>query len=856
MKILVVDSNSILNRAFYGIKLLTTKDGSYTNGIYGFFNIVLKLIEDNAPDRVIFAFDLKAPTFRHKMYEGYKAQRKGMPPELAQQLPVVKELIGQLGYEIIEREGYEADDILGTIARQGEEAGDQVLLATGDRDSLQLVTDQVTVILATTKAGGAQYIPMTPEAVREKYGVEPRQLIETKALMGDSSDNIPGVPGIGEKTAFSLIQKYGTVERLYEDVDALETTPSVKKKLAAGKEMAELSRKLGEICCEAPVGDFRQDSLRKEPDRDGLYRTLSRLELHTLIRRLDLQPPAEGEAPAPQERTEKKIVAIKEKWPETLPERFVLLTRGENVTSAAIVTEDTIWYQPQLTREQLKQLAEAPGEKLLDDSKPVHKAALAMGSRLTGVTFDIRLAGYLLSPNSTAYTVERLAGEYGAAPLHSDWNGEEMPELVRDGLLAITLIRQLEEAIDQNGQRKLLTEMEIPLAEVLASMELEGFYIDLEGLRAFGEELSGLLAGLEEEIYQLAGHPFNINSPKQLGEVLFDQLGLPTGKKTKSGYSTNAEVLEGLTPYHPIISKILDYRKYMKLRSTYVEGLDKAAGPDSVIRSSFNQTETRTGRISSAEPNMQNIPIRTEPGSRMRKFFAARPGNLLIDADYSQIELRVLAAIAEDKNMIDAFLAGEDIHTNTAAQVFDMPPLFITPLMRSRAKAVNFGIVYGIGAFSLSKDIGVSVAEADQYIKNYLKTFSGVRDYMERTVEEAKEKGYVSTLFGRRRYLPELKSSNHNLRSFGQRVAMNMPIQGTAADIIKIAMVRVYQRLREEGLKAKLILQVHDELIVEAPEEEASRAAEIVRDAMTHAVSLAVPMEVDLKIGKDWAEAH
>lgn len=862
MKLLVFDSNSILNRAFYGIKLLSTKDGQFTNAIYGFFNITLKLIDDLAPDRVVFSFDLRTPTFRHKLYDGYKAQRKGMPEELAQQLPVVKELIEALGYPIVEREGYEADDVLGTFAKAAERDGNYALLATGDRDALQLVSDHVTVILAATRAGGAQYLNMTPAAVTEQYGVTPCQLIETKALMGDSSDNIPGVKGIGEKTAFALIQKYGTVGKLYEQLDTLDVTPAVRKKLEEGREQAVLSRTLGEICCDAPIGDYLTASEKQPADNDKLYRILSRLELHTLISRLKLTPPQSGGEQLTQEDTKQPTFTVAAGDLDSLPADGILCIAvgegSEEVTDLAVAAQDgRVFYFAAPTPRQVAALLALPCEKWTDHSKPLHRAALSHGGEAVNITFDCRLAGYLLSPNSTEYTVERLAAEYGVSqPVVVGIEGAEPPRTAVLAAILPALCERLQQEIEHAGQHTLLHDIELPLAEVLASMELIGFRIDTAGLHSFGVELEALTGELEGEIYALAGHEFNINSPKQLGVVLFEELELPVRKKTKSGYSTDAEVLESLLPHHAIVSKLLEYRKYTKLRSTYVEGLQKAAGEDNIIRTSFNQTETRTGRISSAEPNMQNIPIRTEPGSRMRAFFVAGAGNLLVDADYSQIELRVLASIAKDEDMIAAFRSGEDIHTNTAAQVFDLPPLFVTPLMRSRAKAVNFGIVYGISAFSLSKDIGVTVAEADKYIKNYLKTYRGVKQYMDDTVETAKEQGYVTTLFGRRRYLPELSSSNHSLRAFGQRVAMNMPIQGTAADIIKIAMVRVYRSLKDEHLAARLILQVHDELIVEAPEHEAPRVAEIVRDAMENAVSLDVPMLVDIKQGRDWGEAH
>jgi len=862
MKVLVFDSNSIVNRAFYGIKLLSTKDGRYTNAIHGFFNIVLKLIDDLSPDCVIFAFDLKAPTFRHEMFEGYKAQRKGMPQELAEQLPEVKKIIRLLGYPILEKDGFEADDILGTIARISKEKDARCLLATGDRDSLQLVNENVTVILASTAPGGAQYVRMDPEAIKEKYSVEPRQLIDVKALMGDASDNIPGVKGIGEKTAFALIQKYGTLDKIYEDIDAIETTPSVRQKLAAGKAMAFLSRALGEISSNVPVNTDLKEYIRKAVDNDELYRLLSSLEMHKLIARLKLTAPLAPAADIMQgnnahmAKTYKAIMA--EELPEFDREMGIAFHSGDDgilFLAAAFDEEILIWERPD--EKLLKELFESPAQKYTAQSKPLHKMALSMKTRVENLVMDCSLAGYLLSPSSTEYSPSRLMGEYAIDPPKIEGDiPEELLETALEAAEVIELGKCLADEIENKNQHMLFYDVEMPLAEVLADMELAGFLIDLDGIARFGEELDGLIDELEGRIYELSGEHFNINSPKQMGEVLFEKLGLPAKKKTKSGYSTSAEVLEELAPYHPVIGAILDYRKYSKLRSTYVEGLQKAAGPDGRIHTSFNQTETRTGRISSAEPNMQNIPIRTAPGNRMRKFFLAAPGNILADADYSQIELRVLAALADDKNMTEAFKNGEDIHTNTASQVFDLPPLFVTPTMRSRAKAVNFGIVYGIGAFSLSKDIGVSVSEADSYIKNYLRTYSGVKNYMEKSVKDAEEKGYAQTYFGRRRYLPELRSTNHNLKSFGRRVAMNMPIQGTAADIIKIAMVRVYRRLQEEGMRAKLILQVHDELILEAPIDEAEQAQKILREEMEGAVKFSVPMEAEVKIGADWQEAH
>lgn len=862
MKVLAFDANSIVNRAFYGVRLLTTKDGLYTNAVYGFFNIVYKLIEEQKPDYVVFAFDLHAPTFRHKLYAEYKGTRKGMPEELRVQMPLVKELLHDLGYAVVEQEGYEADDLLGSIAKTGSERGDEVLLCTGDRDSLQLISDRVNVILATTAPQGAQYTRMDIAAIGEKYGVTPAELIEVKALMGDSSDNIPGVPGIGEKGALSLIQKYHNIDTIYEKLEELEVTPSVHRKLTEGKDSAFLSRTLGTICCTAPLPEW--ETLRPgEWKRDELYVFLAKLELNRLITRLKLPPPSvmpkleSTAAPAPEKSFHlKKVDSSFDIAALTGPLYLAAAyDKQEEIIELAILCGEELYWLEAPSARQLGALFTTPNEKYVPDSKLLHKAALRLGVTLTNLRLDCRLAGYLLNPNASGYGIERQMTEAGMAMPKIMAEGEP-PAIAREAAALPLLCPILMRGIEENHQEKLLLEVEQPLAEVLASMELCGFRIDTERLNEFGEYLDGLTETLVHEVYELAGHPFNLNSPKQLGEVLFNELGLPARKKTKSGFSTNADVLEELVPEHPIVSKILEYRKYAKLSSTYVAGLRDATGTDGRIHTSFNQTETRTGRISSTEPNMQNIPIRTEPGSRMREFFSAGEGNLLVDADYSQIELRVLAAIAGDENMTAAFGAGEDIHTNTAAQVFDLPPAFVTPLMRSRAKAVNFGIVYGIGAFSLSRDIGVSVQEADTYIKNYKKTYSGIAAYLEKCVADAKEKGYAETLFGRRRYLPELRATNHVQRAFGERVAMNMPIQGTAADIIKIAMVHVYRRLREEVPAATLILQVHDELIVETPEGAAEQVEKLVQEEMEHAVELSVTLSVEAKAGRTWADAH
>ena len=839
MKLLVLDGNSIVNRAFYGIKLLTTKDGRYTNAIYGFMNILLNLLKEVQPDEVAIAFDLKAPTFRHKMYDGYKATRKGMPEELAQQMPVLKELLADLGFVMVSKEGYEADDILGTLSAAVAARGDECYLATGDRDSLQLVNDHVTVLLAATRMGRSETVVMDKAAVEEKYGVSPKQLIEVKSLMGDTSDNIPGVAGVGEKTALALIQKFGSLAGVYENIDDSAIKPGVRTKLTTHKEDAELSRKLAEIDCAIPVETAPGTYKRGEGDAAAAAGLLAELEIHSLAPRLGLDGVTpKAAAPAPE------LAAVEPDVLPMIPEgRYDLAQEGEG------------WYAVQ--ENAVYPLDEAALVRLLDsgatlrvfDAKPLYHLALAGGGEGKSIVFDAKLAAYLLNPAASSYTVENLTAEYGIQPA---FRCEDAPLA---GVLA-GLYDALDAKVTEEGMDRLLAEVELPLALVLADMERTGMLVDKEGLVAFGEKMKQELEGCLARIYEQVGYEFNVNSPKQLGEALFVKLGLTPGKKTKSGYSTNAETLENLRREHPVIDDILQYRTYQKLNSTYVEGLLKVIGPDGRMHSTFNQTEARTGRLSSSEPNMQNIPIRTPLGSQLRQFFVAKPGCTLVDADYSQIELRLLAHISGDESMRQAFLTGQDIHRSTAAKIYNLPPEMITPALRSSAKAVNFGIVYGIGAFSLSRDINVSVKEADQFIKNYLATFPGVKNYMDETIAHGTEKGYVTTLFGRRRALPELASKNHNLRALGERMAMNTPIQGTAADVIKLAMVKVWRRLRAEGLAAKLILQVHDELIVEAPEAEAETVARILKEEMEGAVSYSVPLTADVGQGKTWLESH
>jgi len=869
MKLLAIDSNSILNRAFYGVRPLTTREGLFTNGIFGFMNIFFKLLDELHPDAVVFAFDLRAPTFRHKMYSGYKAQRKGMPEELAQQVQPLKDIISLMGYPIISIEGFEADDILGTLAARCCASGNECIIATGDRDSFQLVGDCVTVRLAFTRGGqsGAEMIDTT--AINERYGVSPKQLIDVKSLMGDSSDNIPGVAGIGEKTALSLIRKFGSLDGVYEHIDDPAIKKGVREKLLNDKEMAYQSRALAEINCAAPI-EATLDELLPSPRKDDeLFSLLHRLELKTVIGRLFTSAPAEAVNNAMSDRLYDGVPYIKVYHNDAAAARsvfddeklFAKITFENDIpVSAAVMGEKLVLLDsgcPEL-KAIVKELAAFSQKLSIPNCKEWLRYLYKNGIEADVVKFDPVLAGYLISPLSSDYSFESLtAGRnvYGPPYVPNFELAESQKPLLNEMLSLPDLCTQLANELERKEMDKLIYEIELPLARVLASIETIGFELDSEGLRNFGVELDSEISELTQRIYYLAGGSFNINSPKQLGEVLFDRLGLPAKKKTKSGYSTSADVLDELRPKHPIIEDILTYRKLAKLKSTYVEGLLAQLDDDGRVRSIFRQTETRTGRISSTEPNLQNIPVRTELGSRMRRFFVAPEGYKLVDADYSQIELRVLAHIANDKAMISAFMSGEDIHTKTAAQVFDMPEAFVTPQMRSSAKAVNFGIVYGIGAFSLSQDIGVSVAEADRYIKNYLATYKGVAQYMKDSIEFGKEHGYVKTLFNRRRPLPELTTGNRVTKAFGERVAMNTPIQGTAADIIKLAMVKVFERLKAEGMRSRLILQVHDELIVEAPIDEAEKAAAILKEEMEGAAQFAVTLTADANIGDNWLDA-
>ena len=847
MKLLAIDGNSIMNRAFYGIKALSTKNGTFTNALTGFMNIYLKVTGDIQPEAVACAFDLRAPTFRHKADAAYKANRHGMPDELAMQMPLIKEILRDMGVHVLETEGFEADDILGTLSKICSDSGNECYILTGDRDSLQLINDNVTVLLHGTK----ELKKYTPEKFGEDYGLAPLQLIDLKGLMGDSSDNISGVKGIGEKTALALIKDYHSIEELYEKLGKGEVTAtkSVLAKLEAGKEDALHSKWLATIVYNAPIDTDFSDYLLGKADGDALSALLTKLEMYKLLDKLDLKPSADTGS---QEVT-------------TAAERIVYST--DKLTSAALnkikKQENTAYFTFAAGILRLiwdgciyecgdKELClgffSSECRKYAFQAKPVYRYCFENGCELKNLAADADILGYLLDTSSSEYTIEKMCAEYGS-PYYDELGGNA--DIASLPQLCDVMLRK----VNDEGMEKLLCEIEQPLTEVLAAMEFYGVRVDADGVRAFGDRLSADIKGIEQQIYFMAGHRFNIGSPKQLGTVLFEEMGLPAKKKTKTGYSTNADVLEELRGKHDIIDLIIQYRQLTKLNSTYVEGLLKVIAEDGRVHSVFKQTETKTGRISSTEPNMQNIPVRTELGRNMRKFFTAADGYILLDADYSQIELRILAHMSGDKNMQQNFIDGRDIHIATAAQVFDMPPEMVTSEMRRAAKAVNFGIVYGIGAFSLSKDIDVSVAEADRYIRNYFANYPNIKSFMDNTVKEATEKGYAVTMYGRRRYIPELKNSNKNVQAFGKRAAMNAPIQGTAADIIKIAMVKVYNRLKAEKLDARLILQVHDELIIEVSEKDADRAAAVLGEEMRNAAVLSVPLIADVEKGHTWYDA-
>ena len=883
-KLLIIDSNSIINRAFYGVRYLSAKDGTPTNAIFGFLKTLFKLVEENNPDYILAAFDLKAPTFRHKMFDAYKAQRKPMPDDLARQMPIAKEILTKMGIKILEKEGFEADDIIGTVSQICEDKGIECLIATGDKDDLQLASDKTKVILTVTKSGVNETVYYGAEQVFEKYGVTPQEFIDVKALMGDSSDNIPGVPGIGEKTALSLIQKNKNIEYIYENIDGIGLKGAMLEKLKKGKDSAFLSKTLATIVRDVPIDSNFSDctfpgdiSALATPDAAEI---LESLNLESILKKLNIterkaetklsesefvksakKVTAESKAEADElisEISEKKEVSC-----------FFKLSGGSLVSAGFAVGKSAYFIDtdlhPDLFEMLFPVLSDESIKKYTFDVKDA-LVALSDKVKIKGIAYDCAVAAYLINPARPQYTIDGILPEFLGLTFDvgeenaqiSLFDTESSSDDVSMSVLAIKpLMEKTKEQIVKNGQEKLYYDVELPLVTVLADMQTDGIKIDTNQLKSFSDTLSARIDELTQSIYELAGEEFNINSTKQLGVILFEKLGLKSGKKTKTGYSTNIDVLEKLKGDHAIINLLIEYRQLTKLKSTYCDGLMNVINPRTGrIHSQFKQLVTVTGRISSTEPNMQNIPVRTELGRELRKMFIAEDeDHVLVDADYSQIELRVLAHMANDKTMIEAFKNNEDIHAVTASQVLGIPISEITPEQRSSAKAVNFGIVYGIGEYSLSQDLGISVKAAKEYINSYLDKYMGVREYMEHIKAEAKEDGFVKTAMNRIRYIPELKSTNFNTRSFGERVALNTPIQGTAADIIKLAMVRVHKRLEKEGYKARLILQVHDELIVEAPKSEEDAVKKLLKEEMENAFPLSVPLIADTSSGRSWYDA-
>ena len=878
MKLMVLDGNSILNRAYYGIRPLSTREGLYTHAVYGFITTLQRLLDEENPEALCVTFDRREPTFRHRADADYKAQRKPMPPELAMQLPVMKQVLSAMSVPCYELAGYEADDLIGTISRKCQAAGWDCVIVTGDKDSLQLITDRTKVKLVSTRMGQTTTKDMTPETFREQYGFDPIHMIDLKALMGDTSDNIPGVPGVGEKTAMALVQEYGAIDEIYRLLPDLHAKPAAIRKLTEGEESARHSYWLATIVTDAPLDFDPAENLRR-PFRPELYDLFLRLEFQKLIDKYHLRPHQET-----AERSEVTATVVPIRTEDQARDLLAQWRQAESVTVYAMPNlsalsvqwdagENASWAAELWTGDYqgdwqalLAALFAADIPKVSHNVKDLMRTLLDAGLPAEGFVFDTALAAYLLDATAGKYDLPRLFVSYFnqelEKPVHLEpdafsplgdrsaaWASLHSYGAAIEALHGVLLPR-----LREQGMEKLYFDVELPLCRVLADMERSGFLVDGGALARFGRELSDTIDRLEQRIYAAAGQQFNINSPKQLGKVLFADLGLPHGKKTKTGWSTNADVLEKLKD-HPLVADVLTYRQYAKLKSTYADGLLKVIDPDGRIRTSFQMTVTATGRLSSTEPNLQNIPTRTELGSKMREMFVAAPGHVLVDADYSQIELRLLAHISGDTAMQQAFLSGEDFHTVTAARVFHVPQDQVTHQMRSRAKAVNFGIVYGISAFSLSQDIGVTVQEAKEYMDRYFATYTGVKQYMTDVVDKAREQGYVETLWHRRRALPELKSSNFNMRSFGERVALNMPIQGTAADIIKLAMVRVHSRLAREGLAARLIMQVHDELIVECPEEEAPRVEALLQQEMQGVAELSVPLLAEAHTGRNWLAA-
>ena len=835
-KLLCIDGNSILNRQFYGIRYLSTKDGFPTNALFGLVNVIAREVESINPDYAAVAFDLKSPTFRHKMYSEYKAGRHATPDALLIQIPPAKKICAAMGFCVLEREGYEADDILGTLSRMADEGGIEAYVLTGDRDSLQLISDNVKILLASNSETSVY----DNGKFFEKYGGNASQYVDVKALMGDSSDNIPGIKGIGEKTAFKLIHDAESLDGLYENLEGMPLSAGVKTKLINGKESAYMSQTLARIDKNVPLGITLDDVSYKGIDREASQKLFSRFELFSALKRFGLDR-QEAEKSSEDTRPEVKEVSEGEFMSLLGPEysfdfdgEYIYACDGVNIYKCEFFSGVDGFLK---------------NKKIIAyDCKSIYKALEERGIHYRECEFDVMLGAYAHDSTLGNFTLERLVSVYLGESVDGD-----VPAL----WYAYRLAPVISEKLESTGQYSLLKDIEMPLAGILCDMEIEGVTVDREGIANYGEQLDASVVMLENMIYAASGCKFNINSPKQLGEVLFEKLMLPGGKKTKTGYSTNAEVLEKLRKYHPIIDDILEYRQMSKLKGTYVDGLLRMADERSKVHTTFKQTGTVTGRLSSTDPNLQNIPIRTEAGRQFRKYFVpSSPENVLIDADYSQIELRVFAHISGDEHMINAFVSGEDIHASTACRVFGVSPDGVTIEMRKRAKAINFGILYGMGEYSLAEDLKISMAQAKEYIKNYLASYPKIQKYLSDIVAEAKEKGYVSTMFSRRRNIPELSAQNRNIKNFGERVAMNSPIQGSSADIIKIAMINVDKKLKESRTGARIILQVHDELLVESPAEYADEVMKILKDQMENAVKLSVPLNVEAKVGRSWYECH
>ena len=874
-KLVLIDGHSILNRAFYGVPMLTNSEGLHTNAVYGFLNILFKLLEEEKPSYLAVAFDLKAPTFRHQMYDGYKGTRKPMPAELHEQVPLMKEVLGSMGVPILTKEGYEADDVLGTAAKKAQADGYEVTIVSGDRDLLQLADTHIKISIPKTSRGTTETHNYYPEDVVREYQVTPEQFIDVKALMGDTSDNIPGVPSVGEKTATNLIVQYKSLAGVYENLDVVKP-PRAKKSLEENRELAELSYTLAKICTSAPIDFILEDAKIGDLYTKEAYEFMSRLEFKSLLAKF-------GDHIKNEEAEKHEFFLITDFFEaeKIFEEAMKAKTAGAQllvddgaVSGLSLCFKEECGYVFQVSgfltsnylAEKLECLCKNGNVWVLDLKSQLKFMKLGYGD----VVYDAGVAAYLLNPLKDTYAYDDLARDYMGltVPSRTDllkkagfaesWEKDEKNFLTCAGYMGYVAFmsgKTLMEKLEAEGMKELYLSMELPLIYALFHMEEEGIAVRREELKAYGEKLKEKITVLEKEIWDMTGCEFNINSPKQLGEVLFEKMQIKGGKKTKTGYSTAADVLEKLAPDYPVIQKILDYRTYTKLNSTYADGLGMFIGPDGRIHSRFNQTITATGRISSTEPNLQNIPIRMELGREIRKVFVPKDGYVFLDADYSQIELRVLAHMSGDERLIEAYRSAQDIHAITASQVFHIPLAEVTPLQRRNAKAVNFGIVYGISAFGLSEDLSISRKEALEYINRYFETYPQVKSFLDGLVETAKEQGYVTTMFGRRRPVPELKSGNFMQRSFGERVAMNSPIQGTAADIIKIAMIRVDRRLREEGLKSRLILQVHDELLIETALDELETVKAILAEEMRSAAQLEVDLEIDMHDGKNWFEA-